>query len=567
MYVTSVPNRGGKPTILIRESYREDGKVKNRTLANLSKLPAQVVETVRAALRGEPLVSAQDAFEVVESKPHGHVEAVLTAMRRLGLDRLIDARKSPQRSLILSMIAARILSPASKLQTARCLDNSSLAEELGVEGATEDDMYAAMDWLLERQGRIEKKLAQRHLESGGMVLYDLTSVWMEGESCPLASRGYSRDGKKGKLQVNFGLLTDDEGRPISVSVYEGRTADPSTVQEQVRKLKEDFGIELVVFVGDRGMVTQTQVERFMEQGGVEWITALKSGSIRKLKTEGRLQMGLFDDRNLFEFKSKHYPGERLIACRNSELAERRAKKRESLIASTKAELDKIQRRVRAGRLVGRGEIGLRIGRVINTYKVAKHFKLEIEDERFTYRVRRDSVAAEAALDGVYVVRTSLSEEVLSAADTVRHYKRLGRVEKSFRAMKTVDLKVRPVFHRTAPRVRTHIFLCMLAYYVEWHLRHAWRSLLFAHETDTSPTRDPVARAEPTPEAQQKARSKKTKDGLPVQSFASLLDNLSSVVRNLCRRHGGSEDETFSMTTRPSSLQARALELVRQNVGS
>lgn len=563
MYVTEVPNRGGKPTILIRESYRQDGKVKNRTLANLSKLPPEAVETVRAALSGEPLVSASDAFEIVESKPHGHVDAVLTAIRRLGLDRLIDARKSRARSLVLSMIAARILSPASKLRTARSLENSSLAEELGVEDATEDDLYEAMDWLLERQGRIEKKLAKRHFESCGLVLYDLTSVWMEGESCPLACRGYSRDGKKDKLQINFGLLTDEDGRPVSVSVYEGRTADPATVQDQVRKLKDEFGIDLVVFVGDRGMLTQVQIDRFVEQGGVEWITALKSGSIRKLKTEGRLQFGLFDDRNLFEFESKHYPGERLIACRNPDLATRRAQKRQSLIESTKAELDKVQGSVRAGRLAGRAEIGLRIGRVINKYKVAKHFKLEIEDDRFTYRVRADSVAAEAALDGLYIVRTSVPEDVISAEDAVRHYKRLGRVEKSFRSMKTVDLKVRPVFHRTADRVRAHIFLCMLAYYVEWHLRHAWRSLLFANETDLAATRDAVAKAEPTPESKRKARSKRTEDGLPVHSFASLLENLGTIVRNLCRRSGADDHQTFAMTTRPSPLQARALDLLRE----
>lgn len=563
MYVTRVPNRGGKPTILIRESYREDGKVRNRTLANLSKLPPEVVDTVRAALSGESLVPASEAFEVVESKPHGHVDAVLTAVRKLGLDRLIDARNSRQRSLVLSMIAARILSPASKLRTARSLDNSSLADELGVQDADENELYGAMDWLLARQGRIERKLAKRHLESCGLVLYDLTSVWMEGQSCPLASRGYSRDGKKDKLQVNFGLLTDDEGRPVSVSVYEGRTADPATVQDQVRKLKDEFGIDLVVFVGDRGMITQAQIDRFVEQGGVEWITALKSGSIQKLKTEGRLQLGLFDDRNLFEFDSKHYPGERLIACRNLELAKRRARKRTSLIEATKTELEKIQTRVRARRLSGRAEIGLRIGRIINKYKVAKHFKLDIEADRFTYRVRQDSVEKEAALDGLYVVRTSVPEDVISAEDTVRHYKRLGRVEKSFRAMKTVDLKVRPVFHRTADRVRAHIFLCMLAYYVEWHLRHAWRSLLFANETDPAPSRDAVAKAEAPPEAKRKAARKKTSDGLPVHSFGSLLENLGTVVRNVCRRPGTAEDQTFVMSTRPSALQARALELLRE----
>lgn len=344
--------------------------------------------------------------------------------------------------------------------------------------------------------------------------------------------------------------------------YKGNTADPATVQDQVKKIKEDYGIDLVVFVGDRGMVTQTQIDQFIEQDGVEWITALKSGSIRKLKAEGRLQLGLFDDKDLFEFKSKHYPGERLVACRNPELAKRRAKKRKSLIDATKVELDKIQNSVRKGRLAGKAEIGLRVGRVINKFKVAKHFKLKIETDRFTYRVRRDSVAAEAALDGIYIIRTSVSEDAFSAEDTVRHYKRLTRVEKSFRSMKTVDLMVRPIFHRTEDRVRAHIFLCMLAYYVEWHLRQVCAPLLFANEVETLDTRDPVGQAKPPPEARKKAKRKKTEDGLPVHSFRTLLDHLATIVTNHCHRPGAEMGETFTMTTQPDALQTRALDLLK-----
>jgi len=562
MYVTFVPNRGKEPTVLLRESYREDGKVKNRTLANLSKLPPEAVEAVKRSLSGEKLVPAGEAFAIERSVQHGHVDAVLTAIRRLGLDRMLDSRRSRQRDLVLVLVVARLLAPSSKLSTTRWWPTTSLPDLFDLDDVTEDDLYAAMDWLLVRQPRIEKKLAKKHLSVGGLVLYDLTSTWVEGETCPLAARGYSRDGRKNKLQINFGLLTDQDGRPVSVSVYKGNTADPATVQEQVKKVKDEYGIDLVVFVGDRGMVTQTQIDQFIDQGGVEWITALKSGSIRKLKTEGRLQLGLFDDKGLFEFTSKHYPGERLVACRNPELAKRREKKRRSLIDATKAELDKIHDSVRKGRLVGKAEIGLRVGRTINKYKVAKHFKLEIETERFTYRVRRDKVAAEAALDGIYIVRTSVPEDVFSAEDTVRHYKRLTRVEKSFRSMKTVDLMVRPIFHHTEDRVRAHIFLCMLAYYVEWHLRVAWAPLLFANETETLDTRDPVAPAKPSPEASRKARSKTTDDGFPVHSFRTLIDNLATIVTNHCRRSGAKDAETFPMTTQPTALQARAFELLK-----
>jgi transposase len=561
MYVAEIPNRGRKPTILLRESYREGGKVKNRTLANLSKLPPHALEALQRVLQGEMLVPASEAFEIERSLQHGHVEAVLTAIRRLGLDRIISSRRCRERDLVLGMVAARVLGPSSKLNTTRWWKTTTLPETLGIEDASEDELYRAMDWLLDRQASIETKLATKHLEPCGIVLYDVSSTWVEGEKCPLASRGYSRDGKKDKLQINFGLLTDDAGRPISVSVYPGRTADPSTVQDQVRKLKEEYGLDLVVFVGDRGMVTQTQIDAFIKQDGVEWITALKSGSIRRIRAEGSLQLGLFDQKNLFEFESQLYPGERLVACRNEELARRRASKRQSLIDATKKELTKIQTSIRAGRLVGKDAIGVRVGRIINKYKVAKHFKLEIGAASLHYRVRQDNVAAEAALDGIYIIRSSVPADAMSAEDTVRHYKRLTRVEKAFRSMKTVDLLVRPIYHYAENRVRAHILLCMLAYYVEWHLREAWSSLLFANEVDTLDERDPVAKAKPTNVGQRKAASKLNTEGLPVHKFRSLLDHLASVVRNYCRRPGAPEGETFDMTTRLDTVQTRALQLV------
>jgi transposase len=562
MYLASIPNRGAKPTILLRESFREGGKVKSRTLANLSKVPPHALEALRAALAGKVAGAAcSGEFEIVRSVHHGHAEAVIKAIRKLGLDRMISNRRCPERDRVLGMIAARLLSPGSKLKTTRSLKATSLPETLGIEGATEDELYKAMDWLLERQPAIEKKLAKKHLAPCGLVLYDLSSTWVEGECCPLAARGYSRDRKSGKLQVNFGLLTDEEGRPVSVSVYSGRTADPSTVQDQVKKLKDEFGIDLVVFVGDRGMVTQTQIDKFIEQGGVEWISALKSGAIRRLRAEGTLQLGLFDEKNLFELSSKEFPGERLVACKNEDLAKRRAKKRQSMVDATKKELDQIQKRVMAGRLNGKSEIGLCVGRVINKYKMAKHFKLEIDTARFHYRVRQDRVDAEAALDGIYVIRTSVPTEVFSAEDTVRHYKKLTRVEKSFRSMKTVDLLVRPIFHYSEPRVRAHIFLCMLAYYVEWHLRQSWASLLFANEVDTSATRDPVARATPSADTRKKAETKVNAENLPLHSFASLLEHLSSVVRNYCRYPGTTANEIFVVTTTPNAVQARALDLL------
>jgi len=487
----------------------------------------------------------------------------MTAIRKLGLDRLIATRRCKERDLVLAMIASRLAAPGSKLKTTRWLQTTSLEETLELAGANEDDLYKAMDWLEQRQPAIEKRLAKRHLEDGALVLYDLTSTWMEGSKCTLAARGYNRDGKRGKLQINFGMVTDEVGRPVSVSVYPGNTADPSTVQDQIKKLQDEYDLDLVVFVGDRGMVTETRIDSFVEQGGIEWISALKSGGLRKLRSEGNLQLGLFDERNLFEFESSQYPGERLIACRNPELATRRTRKRRSLVDATKKELDAIQRSVAAGRLSGKAEIGLRIGRVVNKYKVAKLFKLEIESSSFRYRVRSERVAAEAGLDGIYIVRTNVSARRLSAEDAVRHYKRLGHVERSFRAMKTVDLQVRPVYHYAERRVRAHIFLCMLAYYVEWHLRDAWSSLLFANEVDTLPNRDPVAAAQPPAVARRKAARKRTEDGFPVHSFRSLMEHLSTIVPNYCRRADAPASEPgWTMATQPDRLCRRAFELLK-----
>ncbi len=567
MYVTEVPNRGKRPTVLLRESYRDEGKVRNRTLANLTHLPSHILDVVKRAAKNETLVNAADAFQVTRSRHHGHADAVLTAMSRLGLDRLIAAEPSRQRDLVMGMIASRILAPKSKLETTRWWNTTTLAAELGIEDADENELYGAMDWLVERQDRIEEKLARRHLEPAGLVLYDLSSTYMEGTTCPLAKRGHNRDGKQGKLQVNFGLLTDGDGRPVAVRVYEGNVADPKTVPDQVRALKERFNVDLVIFVGDRGMLTEAHIDNFKstatDSAGIEWITALKSGALRRLKAEGVLQLGLFDEKNLFAIESREFPGERLVACRNPELQKHRAKKRLDLIAATKRELEHVQEMVSAGRLRGKAEIGLRVGRVINKYKVAKHFKLKIEQTSFHYSVRADRVAAEAALDGIYVVRTSVPSEVMEDAEVVRCYKRLTRVERAFRSMKTVDLKVRPVYHRDADRVRAHIFLCTLAYYVEWHLRRAWAPLLFDDEVDSSWTRDAVARAQPSPSALKKKRTLRTADGLTVNSFHSLLDSLATVVKNECRRAGAANDEpAFVMTTRADPTQARALELVQ-----
>jgi len=550
-------------THLLRRSFRVGCRVKNETVGNLSHLPDPVIELIRSALRGETHVSTDSLFEIVRSFHHGHVQAVRTAMKRLRFEELIASRPARQRDLVVAMVAARILEPESKLATTRWWQTTTLAEDLGVADADENELYEAMDWLLERQGRIEKKLAARHLDEGALALYDLTSSYFEGVSCPLAALGHNRDGKKGKLQVNYGLLTNSGGCPVSVSVYSGDTGDPKVLMPEIKKIREQFGIESLVLVGDRGMISQKQIGELKGIKGIDWITALKSGQIRSLLEAGAIQLGLFDERNLFELRHSDYPGERLVVCYNPFVAQRRARTRQSLIEATRKELEKVQGMVGRRKLRGQDKIGVRVGRVVNKYKVAKHFELQIGDDHFTFGLLEDQVAAEAALDGLYVIRTSLPPTRLDAADTVRSYKLLSNVERAFRCLKTIDLKVRPIHHHLEKRVRAHIFLCMLAYYVEWHLLEAWRELLFSDEDQQAKrTRDPVAPATRSPEALRKVHSHTLEDGSEAHGFRTLLKNLSTIVRNVCHRKDAAETEPrFTMTTQPNPKQKRALDLI------
>ncbi len=564
MHIHIIPNRGSPPTVLLRESYREGAKVGKRTLANLSSLPAAQVEAIRAILCGEQLRPVAQCFEVTASRAHGQTQAIALAMERLGFASLIASKHCPQRDLVLAMVAARIMAPSTKLATTRWWHTTTLAEEFGVAGASEDDLYAAMDWLLERQDRIEKKLAARHLIEGGLVLYDLSSSYFEGETCPLAKRGYSRDGKQGTLQVNYGLLTDPRGCPVAISVHEGNTSDSTTFMPEVRRLRCDFHLAQMVMVGDRGMISQKAIDEMRDLEDIGWITALKSASIRSLVEQGHLQLDLFDERNLIALSSPDFPGERLVACRNPQLAKLRAHKREELLTATEASLEKIKLSVIAGKLTGKDKIGVRAGKLVNQYKVAKHFELDIEDAAFSFQRKEDGIAAEASLDGLYIIRTSLSDTRMAAADCVRNYKSLANVERAFRSLKTVDLKVRPIHHRLENRVRSHIFLCMLAYYVEWHLRDAWRELMFA-DTDWQAklTRDPVAPAVRSNAALAKAADKHLDDGSPVHSFSTLMAELGGIVRNTCRTpDAGLDALPFDVTTTPNPKQARALELIR-----
>jgi transposase len=550
---------------LLRRSFREGDKVRKETLSNLTALGDEVVALIRMALAGVKLGPVEEAFPIVASRLHGHVRAVLESMSRLGFAELVSSRACRERDLVVGMVAAKLLEQeCSKLSTTGWWKTTTLADTLGVADADEDELYAAMDWLLERQGRIEKKLAARHLQEGGLVLYDLSSSYFEGETCPLAALGHSRDGKKGTLQVNYGLLNDARGCPVSVSVFEGNTADPKTLLAQVEKVQQEFGVAHLVLVGDRGMITQKQVEALKEIEGVDWITALRTEGIRKLLEGGALQLDLFDERNLFELSHPDYPGERLVACRNPALAKLRAAKRQSLLEATARELETVRGMVGRGRLAGRDVIGVRVGKVVNKYKVAKHFRLDIRDDGFDYAVDQAKVAAEAALDGLYVVRTSLPVERLDAADTVRSYKSLALAERAFRSFKTIDLNVRPIHHRLEDRVRAHIFLCMLAYYVQWHMQEALRPLTYADEEiwNDRQTRDPVAPAERSASAQRKARTKRLDDGTPAMSFRAILKDLETIVRNTVRRPGAPESEaTFFLDTRPSPAQQRVYDLL------
>jgi transposase len=564
MHIDAVPNRTSRPTYLLRESYREGKRVRKRTLANLSELSDEQIEAIRAVLSGVAMRPVLELFETVRSRAHGHVQAVRVAMQRLGFESLIASRASPERDRVCAMVAARVLAPHTKLATTRWWQSTTLPEEFGVSEADEDDLYAAMDWLLERQGPIQKKLAARHLREGALALYDLSSSYFEGHCCPLARIGHNRDGKRNKLQVNYGLLTTREGCPVAISVYEGNTNDAKTLMPQISQLREDFGLEQLVLVGDRGMISHKAIGELRQIEGLAWITALKSTQIRTLIEGEALQLGLFDERALFELSHADYPGERLIACRNPQLAKLRAYKREQLLQATQIELEKVRASVHSGRLAGKAQIGVRIGRVVNKYKVAKHFALTIEDKHFDFQIHQNQVAAEATLDGVYVLRTRVPKKQLSAAETVRSYKALCQVERAFRSLKTVDLKIRPIHHWLEPRVRAHIFLCMLAYYVEWHMREAWRELLFADEDlEAKRQRDPVAPAQRSEQALQKIARRTLDNGIPVHSFQTLLQQLSTIVRNTCRtRDSKAASLTFQMVTTPDASQRRALELLQ-----
>ncbi len=561
MHVVTTRRQGkGKEYVahLLRRSYREGGKVKKETLANLSHLPDDLVELIRRRLQGEQFLPAADAFELERSLPHGHVACVLAMAGRLGLARLLGRVPSKERDRALAMLCQRVLAPGSKLACTRQLSQSTLAEELDVVGADTDDLYAAMDWLVARQEAIEGRLARRHLAGGSLVLYDVSSSYFEGRCCPLARRGYSRDRRRGSLQVVDGLLCDREGRPVAVDVFDGSVHDDKTLLAQVEKLRRRFGLGRIVLVVDRGMVTEANLDAIRDEGRIAWISALKAPAVKKLAKRAVIQPSLFDELNLGEVASDDYPGERLVVCRNPLVAADRRRRREELLAATERELAPIKARVEAGRLHGKAEIGLAVGQVWNRFRVRKHFQLEIEDDRFAYRRQEDKIAAEAALDGIYVLRTSVPSAELAAGDVVRSYKALAQAERAFRTLKGIELELRPIHHRLEERVRAHVFLCMLAYYLEWHLREAWAELLF--DDERPPLRaDPVAKAERSPEAKRKAASKRTTTGEVCHSLPSLIAELALVVRDT--NHITATNATFEKITRRNSVQARALQLV------
>jgi transposase len=574
MYVAPIPNRNSPPAILLRESFRRDGKVRNRTLANISHWPPAQVQALRAVLKGATSVGAPlpQAFDIVRSRPHGHVAAVLGTLHKLQLDHLIDPHSSRQLDLVVAMIVARVLEPASKLATSRALHPDTLTSSLGEllhldSTTTEDELYQAMDWLLPQQARIEQALAKRHLAEGALVLYDLTSTYFEGRHCPLAKLGHPRDDKKGKLQVVFGLMTNAQGCPVAVEVYAGNTSDPKTVSDQVTKLRQRFGLQRVILVGDRGMITNARIrENLKPAPGIEWITALRAPAIKKLLSDGVLQLSLFDSRDLAEITHPDFPGERLIACYNPLLAEERARKRPELLAATEKELEKIAVATRRKKrpLRGKQNIGVRAGKVLNRYKMGKHFQMQIQDDSFSYQRKQANIEKEESLDGIYVIRTNVPAEVFSSEQAVRNYKSLSGVERAFRSLKTVDLHVRPIYHREPDRVRAHIFLCMLAYYVEWHMRQDLAPLLFDDDDKTAAEQlrsSVVAPAQRSTAAQQKADSRRTQDDLPVHSFQTLLSDLATIVANRVQP----KDATipaFDIITTPTVLQQRALDLLR-----
>ena len=570
MYIEAVPNRHSPPAILLRESYRENGKVRKRTLCNLSDWPAAHIEGLRGVLRGGTVVPAErDAFTVIRSLPHGHVAAALGTARKIGLDRILGPDGNRCRDLVLALLLARIVDPASKLATARGLSPataaSSLGEMLGLGEVDEDDLYTALDWLLERQPAIERVLAKRHLSSGTLVLYDVSSSYMEGHCCPLAKRGYSRDGRRGTLQIVYGLLCAPDGCPIAIEVFEGNTADPMTLAAQVDKLKRRFQLEHVVLVGDRGMITQARITEEITAAGLDWITALRAPAIKALLANGALQLSLFDQRDMASITAPEFPGERLVVCRNPDLAAQRCRKRAELLAATEGDLTRIQAAVTRRRdpLRGTAGIALAVGAVINRHKMAKHFALDISDTSFSFARKDTEIAAEAATDGIYVVRTSLSAASFDDATTVRSYKSLALVERAFRCIKTVDLQVRPVYHWLADRVRAHVFLCMLAYHLEWHMRQRLAPMLF-DDTEKNAAEalrtSVVAQAHRSPAAVTKQTTGLTPDGLPVHSFRSLLADLATLARNTVTTDI-TPNYPITVLTRPTAIQHKAFALL------
>ncbi|MGA9391787.1 MAG: IS1634 family transposase [Candidatus Sulfotelmatobacter sp.] len=573
MYVATVPNRTSPPAVLLRESYRQGGRVRTRTLANISHLASQQIEALRSALTGSlaaPATPLPESFRIFRSLPHGHVVAVLGSLRNLQLDSILDPAPGRQRELVIAMIVARIIDPASKLATARGLHSDtlhhSLGETLHLDSADETELYQAMDWLLPQQSRIEQALAKRQLTHGGLVLYDLTSTYFEGRHCPLAKLGHSRDDKSGKLQIVFGLLTNVSGCPVAVEVFAGNTSDPKTVASQVDKLRQRFGLSAVVLIGDRGMITSARIREDLPASlGIQWISALRATQIRKLATSGQLQMSLFDQTDLVEIAHPDFPGERLIACFNPLLAEERARKRPALLAATEKDLEKIaaatKRRKRP--LRGKQNIGLRAGKILNRYKMGKHFQLHIEEDSFHYERKTANIEMEKNLDGIYVIRTSVKKEVLSSEQVVASYKSLSGVERAFRSLKTVDLQVRPIHHRLPDRVRAHILLCMLAYYVEWHMRQLLAPILFDDDDKDqaqAARASIVAPAQRSAAAKLKALSKQTADGIKVHSFQTLLRDLATIVKNRIQP-SDKNIAVFDMLTQPTAIQQRALDLL------
>ena len=570
MYIEKIPNRNSPPCILVRESYRQDGKVHKRTLANITHLSDELIDGIDKLLKGGQIIeNFGDDFHIIRSLPYGHVQSILSVINDIGLKPIISPRGGKELNLVIAMIVSRIVNPGSKLATSRSISSetcsTALGDLLGIERVSETDFYRAMDWLLERQDRIESSLARNHLEDGSLVLYDVSSSYFEGQCCPLAKRGHDRDKKQGKLQIVYGLLCDKNGCPVAIEVFEGNTADPKTVKNQIVKLRNRFGLKRVIIVGDRGMLTSARIrEELAPHEGLDWISALKAPSIRKIMEDEQIDRSLFDRQDLAEISHPDFPGERLIICHNPLLEQKREKTRQELLAATEKELEKIKNAVLRQRKPLRGvkEIGIAVGKIINKYKVGKHFKITIIDDIISWQRKEDSIESEARVDGFYIIRTSVEESILNTNETVKAYKQLSLVEQAFRSLKTVDLKIRPIYHHLADRVKAHVFLCMLAYYVEWHMRERLAPMLFDDDDKENAQRQrqsPVKPAEPSEQARNKAASKRSEeDDQPLHSFGTLLDDLSTITRNTVEINS----ECFDKITVPTALQQKTLKLLK-----